>query len=257
MSWFNASSFGIVLPDSTSVRNEVGRIVSDYLLHRFLESRLGPVENAENVVKTHIGEKIAVNSPTDAEDVISGIGRMYPDALVVHIVRDPRDVAISTLFHRYRTATAAEEHNWVTKYVDALARGKSPDPATSLLATNAIREIVVRWRRIVEAFAVKGYKTLGERFNEVRYEDLLQEPAKEIDRLLRFVNLKTGQVIVDHLISETSFNKLSTGRNQGEQDIGSFYRKGIAGDWKSYISDRENRKLIAISNNLMKKYRYV
>jgi hypothetical protein len=91
----------------------------------------------------------------------------------------------------------------------------------------------------------------------VRYEDLLQEPAKEIDRLLRFVNLKTGQVIVDHLISETSFNKLSTGRNQGEQDIGSFYRKGIAGDWKSYISDRENRKLITISNSLMKKYRYV
>jgi hypothetical protein len=138
-----------------------------------------------------------------------------------------------------------------------LAKGRSPDPATTLLAKHAIREIVARWQKIVDAFAVIGHETLGERFNEVRYEDLLGEPAKEIDRLLKVLNLKASQEIVDHLISETSFSKLSAGRKQGEQDIGSFYRKGIAGDWRSYISDRENRKLIAISNNLMKKYRYV
>ncbi|QDT10114.1 sulfotransferase domain-containing protein [Planctomycetes bacterium K23_9] len=71
---------------------------------------------------------------------------------------------------------------------------------------------------------------------EVRYEDLLVQPAEELLRSARWfgfddVDLEHCQNVADQF----TFKKMS-GRARGQTDSSSFMRKGIAGDWINSFS---------------------
>ncbi|MDQ3943299.1 MAG: sulfotransferase domain-containing protein, partial [Actinomycetota bacterium] len=76
----------------------------------------------------------------------------------------------------------------------------------------------------------------------VRYEDLLEHPNEEVERLLGFRGVDTDERLVEHCVSSASFEKLSRGRERGQEDPSSFYRKGVAGDWK-YLFDERDRQV--------------
>lgn len=92
-------------------------------------------------------------SPSYIDD-IPMIGRLFPSARVVHIVRDVRDQALSS--HR--------------------AWGKN------------IARAAQRWADDV-ALARRDGQTLGSQFLEVRYEDLLSDPARTMRGLCGFLQL--------------------------------------------------------------------
>jgi hypothetical protein len=90
------------------------------------------------------------------------IGAVYPDAAVVHIIRDGRDVARSLLSQEWgptRMADAAEE-----------------------------------WRSTVAAARAAGASL--ERFHEVRYEALLADPARHLPALYRALGLDDRDEVV-------------------------------------------------------------
>jgi len=95
------------------------------------------------------------------------IGAVYPDAAVVHIVRDGRDVARSLLSQPWgptRMADAAEE-----------------------------------WRSAVAAARAQGADLL--RYREVRYEALLADPAARLGELYQWLGLDArGEVVEPALI---------------------------------------------------------
>lgn len=92
-------------------------------------------------------------SPSYIDD-IPLIGRLFPDARVVHIVRDARDQALSS--HRaWGKSVARAAQRWV----DDVARARRDGQA------------------------------LGSRFVEIRYEDLLGDPAETMRCLCRFLDL--------------------------------------------------------------------
>lgn len=76
----------------------------------------------------------------------------------------------------------------------------------------------------------------GEEVVFVRYEDLLADTAGTIGRVVREL---TGRSFSDERLDEVA-KKYSfaqqTSRKPGHEDVGSFLRKGIAGDWKSKFS---------------------
>lgn len=98
-------------------------------------------------------------SPSYIDD-IPLIGRLFPTARVVHIVRDARDQALSS--HR--------------------AWGKN------------IARSAQRWADDV-ARARRDGQALGPRFLEVRYEDLLADPAQTMRDLCRFLDLPFDPVV--------------------------------------------------------------
>jgi hypothetical protein len=46
---------------------------------------------------------------------------------------------------------------------------------------------------------------------------------------------------VKQCVSSASFERLSRGRQRGEEDPSSFFRKGIAGDWQNVFTEEDKR----------------
>jgi hypothetical protein len=95
------------------------------------------------------------------------------------------------------------------------------------------------WNERVGKTSEDGPVLLGTNYTEVRYEDLLERPNEEVGRLARFLGADTSEKAVQQAVSSASFERLSKGRERGQEDTSSFYRKGVAGDWKNYFTERD------------------
>jgi hypothetical protein len=85
-----------------------------------------------------------------------------------------------------------------------------------------VRNMVVDWIQKGECLIVK-------------YEDLIENAGKELDRIAGFLEIKTDQRKIDEAVELHSFEKLSGGRSIGQVDSKSHYRQGVSGEWKKAI----------------------
>lgn len=255
-SWFRSSSFGVTLPEQTDVRYELSRLMSDYLLYRALAVRKTAKGFERNEPITHFSEKIALNTEQDAQVTIDTLKKLYPDAKIVHIVRDPRDVAVSAMFHSYRNFREKHERNWITDFVDSVLEGNNDNILKKQAVSTYFKSHARAWNRIASIFHHSGEALYGENYLLVRYEDLLQAPQEQVNRLFTFTGLDHDEQLVADVVEKASFKNLSKGRKAGEQDSSSFYRKGVAGDWKNYLTPEASRKVFRDAWELMQQFGY-
>lgn len=83
-----------------------------------------------------------------------------------------------------------------------------------------------------------GLSVLGDRYTEVRYEDLLEHPEKEMARLFGFLGASQDERIVRQAVEANYFEKLA-GREVSNEDSTSFFRKGVAGEWRTVFTGRD------------------
>ncbi|HEU5033452.1 MAG TPA: sulfotransferase [Mycobacteriales bacterium] len=107
-------------------------------------------------------KRVLERSPNHVEH-LDLIGAVYPDAWIVHLVRDGRDVARSLVSQPWGPGTVAEAAELWARSVRA-ARAAAPD----------LR-----------------------RYDEVRYEDLLADPAANLERVLGFLGLDASTPVVE------------------------------------------------------------
>ena len=148
------------------------------------------------------------------------LAELYPAAKFVNVIRDGRDACISGWFHLQRQGQAGKfasladyaayfaEHHWV-KYITAARAAAGRMPGRCL---------------------------------EMRYEALHAEPEGQTRRLLEFLGVDSGEEAVAACVAGGSFRKLTGGRERGQEDAGSFYRKGVVGDWKQQMDDAAHRR---------------
>ena len=61
----------------------------------------------------------------------------------------------------------------------------------------------------------------------------------------------------EELIEAGAFETLSGGRSRGNEDTGSFYRKGIVGDWKNYFDEDCSRAFMENGGELLEELGYL
>ena len=148
---------------------------------------------------------------------------LLPNAKFIHMVRDPRDGFVSNMFHLNRQGENIKLGN--EKFLKCL------------------QQWIETWKISVES-SRKAYKNSSELYKELKYEDLLANPAEEFKDVCRFLDISEEDSIVRTAVENTSFKKLSGGREQGEESQDSFYRKGVSGDWKNHLDNKSNSLFI-------------
>ena len=179
---------------------------------------------AEARGKTRFGDK----TPAYMQ-ALDALERAFPGAWYVHIVRDGRDACLSFLAMRRRP-----RFNW------ARPRG--------------VAGFAAQWRREVERGRRFGATTAFGRYVELRYEDLVAEPARRLREICEFLGLEfeprmleyhrdiEESRLLDHpLLAEPPKEARSRWRRQmSPEDVRRF--EAIAGDLLERLGyDREQR----------------
>jgi radical SAM protein with 4Fe4S-binding SPASM domain len=173
------------------------------------------------------GEK-ATPYPGTALAVIDSLHRYNPDLKFVHLVRDGRDVIVS--------GAAQWQHQ----------RCGSVSEQESQTAERQLKDRELRdddFQRFLETWidSVSAGLAARERFPnwlELRYESLLAEPSVSVSKLFNFLEIDSHPELVRKCLDAVSFEKLSGGRKPGQEDGHSFFRKGVAGDWRNWFDAR-------------------
>jgi hypothetical protein len=191
--------------------------------------------------KKLVGDK----SPLLGADFIEEVARIYPEARVIHIIRDGRDQAVSMLHHVWNRSTdqggvqTLKPGEFERREVYRQDPQKLLQKGEGVFTEERLRGAARSWNSRVGKTAEDGPALLGPNYTEVRYEDLLERPNEEVERLAGFLGADTRGKAVQQAVGAASFEKLSKGRERGQEDTSSFYRKGVAGDWRNYFTARD------------------
>jgi hypothetical protein len=203
--------------------------------HYFLTQRL-----------TRSGKRIVGDkTPLLSADIMSETSTIYPEAKVIHIIRDGRDIAISLVHHRWNHARDEggiyELDPEEARRREAYRRdsGGTTKTGEGLFTEKMIRSMAKGWREQITKSREDGRALLGANYAEVTYEDLLESPEEETKRLLEFLRADAGDKVVRECVEAASFENWADGRKRGQEDPFSFLRKGVAGDWKNFFTEED------------------
>ena len=197
-------------------------------------------EQLSGTNKRIVGDK----TPFASAEALEDISEVYPDAKVIHIIRDGRDVAVSVIHHVW--SYAKNEGGMYDLEPEELEKrhayreGSMDLLAESLFTEERLAGIAKEWRTTVGKATEDGLALLGSNYIEVRYEDLLERPVEEVGRLLKFLGADSSEETAKRSVETTGF-ELTSKRKRGQEDSSSRSRKGVSGDWKNVFTEEDRR----------------
>lgn len=166
-----------------------------------------------------------------------------PDTWLVYILRDPRDIAISSanhfqfdrfpelagFFRRFRRGAKLYRH---TLYPLLVRHNYRLEEMTTALLHGSAR--VHNWVRVSWRDHWRPYQAAGVPI--IRYEDLLAAPLAECTRILGHLGLTRSNDQIARAVENQSFlRKKQTLLEQGETGRAKFLRTGTSGQWREHL----------------------
>ena len=175
----------------------------------------------------YVGDKSVVQD-------FAQIRALLPKARLIGIVRDGRDVFISWCFYR----------EWKA--------GNSRFNPDGSIRHDYLRQQAAAWSEYAE-----HYHNLRTEAHIIRYEDLSARPRAIMKSVFDRLDVACSSSTLERIVEQTSFKKVSRGRDRGEEDRQSHFRKGVVGDWKNYFSDDDLAIFLDIAGDSLEKWGYI
>lgn len=183
---------------------------------------------------------------------------IYPDAKLIYIVRDGRDVMISERFRNF-----VEESRFLSRedrrildelrnHQDTFGPGKR-----SLFSRSFIQRVASGWATDLSEVEAEGHKLFPGCFLAVRYEDLLQDPFEEISKVWRFLGAKgVGRALHKAVEAEMASNPDEEWQSRRNGEIASFLAKGQMGNWRSLFTPEDRALFKQVAGQALLKWGY-
>jgi hypothetical protein len=190
----------------------------------------------DRAAKLRDGASVVLEKSPSTSLCASAIAELTPDAKVVHLVRDGRDVAASLL---------AASEGWGSWWAPRTV----PDAARS-------------WVRHVEG--AREARDLGVPYLEVRYEALVAGDVTSLQAVHQLCGIPLSEVGARDLLARFSFDRMAAGTppeplvrgEYAEEAAGwdepeGFYRRGVVAGWEDEWSTRDRLRFDAIAGDLL------
>lgn len=166
----------------------------------------------------------------------------------VYVVRNPLDVAVSMTHHFGLTLDEA---------IDRLA----DDRVASLNDEVAVSHVIGSWSTHVEGWADTAERAPG-KVIVLRYEDLLENPAKHFAKAARLIGLGQDKARIERAVKHTSFQTLSMlerkhGFVEAVDEKTRFFFKGRANQWRETLNREQVQRVVDAHREQMQRFKYV
>lgn len=183
---------------------------------------------------------------------------IYPDAKIIYIVRDGRDVLISERFRNF-----VEESKFLTKEDQRIISDLKTDSAAftsgskSIFTEAFIRNIAKRWADDVNEIDSESKRLYNKNYFSLRYEDLLENPFDELSKLWEFLNVKKiDKSLSKKITAEMKSNPDEAWQAERNEGIASFLPKGQAGNWNRLFTEKDKSLFKDIAGDVLVKWDY-
>jgi hypothetical protein len=183
---------------------------------------------------------------------------VYPDAKLVYIVRDGRDVLISERFRNF-----VEESKFLTSedrsIIEALRRDQTPfiNGERSIFTEVFIRRVAKGWVMNLQEMEDEGLRLFKKNYFEMRYEDLLATPFNEMSKLWKFLGVKkTNKSLEKTIKAEMASNPDEDWQAKRNEGIASFLSKGQAGNWSRLFTEKDKSIFKEVAGDILIKWKY-
>lgn len=220
------------------------RVAADFLMER----------EALALGKRIVGDK----SPTSVwhGEAVQNMHAIYPDARLIYIVRDGRDVVLSERFRNLveeKNLDAADR-----KIMNELAQDASPfvSGEKSIFTERFLRRIATRWAKDVLEVDKAGSTLYGERYFVLRYEDLLQEPMRWMTALWEFLDVEVPEDLAHAVQKEISENPDKSWQSQRNPALAGILPRGKSGNWRKFFTARDRALFAQLAGDALLTWRY-
>lgn len=164
-------------------------------------------------------------------------------AAVVHVVRDPRDVAVSLANHMGRPVD------------DAIAR--MADAGRVARGANQLSQFLSSWSAHVESWL----DSPDLRLLTLRYEDMTADPEAAFGAVARFIGLDAEPEAVAAAVAHCRFERLraqedAEGFTERPEACGRFFRRGEAGGWRDSLTPTQAERIERDHGRVMRRLGY-
>ena len=222
------------------------RATADFIMER----------DAAKEGKRIVGDKSP--SSTIHGQAVRDMHSVYPDAKLVYIVRDGRDVLLSERFRNF-----VEESKFLSAEDKRIVKDLQKDPTQftngtrSIFTETFLRRVASGWVQNLQETEDEGRRLFAENYFSIRYEDLLSRPFIEMTKLWRFLGVTeiTGS-LVEAVKNEMGSNPDEEWQSKRNEDIASFLPKGQAGNWQRLFTERDKSMFKKIAGQMLVHWNY-
>ena len=222
------------------------RATADFILER----------EARREGKIIVGDK-SPNSLLDGAAVRMAYA-VYPDAHLIFIVRDGRDTILSHRLQSFIDATQHLSRDDLRIRADFSAHPELfQNGKRSLFSKKGLRRAAEGWvRNLVETDST-GQELFGERYLSLRFEELVVDPWKQLQRLWRFLGAPLPVPGLEEVVSqEMGQNPDADWQQQKAGGLIQTVRKGQHGTWRELFTQQDKQVFLEVAGATLADWGY-
>jgi hypothetical protein len=175
------------------------------------------------------------------------------DYLGFHVIRDPRDMAVSAYFS-HLSSHSTEYWPELISHRAALRGLPKSDGLIADMHFTARLPTDGYELRPYDAMAAWDYASRT--VYEMRFEELTRDPGSGFQAALAHLHLRVPDTVLERTLARYSFEALSGGRSPGQEDQAAHYRRGIPGDWRRHFEPSHSAEFTRLHGDLVARLGY-